>query len=134
MITVSLCGLSVVPAVRYTAHGARTVSPELIETGIVPVCTPRQLVARIRLPPALPEVLLGLNQTIKLAPSMLVVTALVGTRDVGQEVHIALIKADTGRGIVAGFAIAFIAIVADRVILAGAKNTRIRYGLEPEGG
>ena len=52
---------------------------------------------------------------------MLVITALVGTRDLGQEVYIALAKADTGRGIVAGLAIAFIAIIADRLITAGAR-------------
>ncbi len=121
---------AVVPAVRYSAHGVRSVSPELIEAGIVSGCTPRQLLTRIRLPLALPEVLLGLNQTIMLALSMLVITALVGTRDLGQEVYIALTKADTGRGLVAGFSIAFIAIIADRVILASARKARIRYGLE----
>ncbi|MCF6317489.1 MAG: ABC transporter permease subunit [Marinosulfonomonas sp.] len=121
---------AVVPAVRYAAHGVRSVSPELIEAGVVSGCTKRQLLTRIRLPLAMPEILLGLNQTIMLALSMLVITALVGTRDLGQEVYIALTKADTGRGLVAGFAIAFIAIIADRVISASARNARIRYGLE----
>jgi len=121
---------AVVPAVRYAAHGVRSVSPELIEAGVVSGCTKRQLLTRIRLPLAMPEILLGLNQTIMLALSMLVITALVGTRDLGQEVYIALTKADTGRGLVAGFAIAFIAIIADRVISASARKARIRYGLE----
>jgi glycine betaine/proline transport system permease protein len=121
---------AIVPAVRYGAHGVRSVSPDLIEAGIVSGCTKRQLLARIRLPMALPEILLGLNQTIMLALSMLVITALVGTRDLGQEVYIALTKADTGRGVVAGLAIAFIAIIADRIIVASARNARRRYGLE----
>lgn len=121
---------AIVPAVRYAAHGVRSVSPDLIEAGIVSGCTPLQLLTRIRLPLALPEVLLGLNQTIMLALSMLVITALVGTRDLGQEVYIALTKADTGQGLVAGFAIAFIAIIADRIISASARKARIRYGLE----
>ena len=56
----------------------------------------------MRLPLALPEIMLGINQTIMLALSMLVITALVGTRDLGQEVYIALAKADVGRGMVAG--------------------------------
>jgi glycine betaine/proline transport system permease protein len=73
--------------------------------------------------------MLGLNQTIMLAISMLVITALVGTRDLGQEVYIALAKADTGRGIVAGLAIAFIAIIADRLITAGAERLRARLGM-----
>lgn len=121
---------AVVPAVRYAAHGVRSVSPDLIEAGVVSGCTKRQLLSRIRLPLALPEILLGLNQTIMLALSMLVITALVGTRDLGQEVYIALTKADTGRGLVAGFAIAFIAIIADRIITASARSARVRYGLE----
>jgi glycine betaine/proline transport system permease protein len=121
---------SLVPAVRYTAHGIRNVNNELIEAGLVSGCTPWQLLRLIRMPIALPEVLLGINQTIMMALSMLVITALVGTRDLGQEVYIALTKADTGRGLVAGLAIAFIAIIADRIISASAKNARIRYGLE----
>ncbi|WP_457646149.1 ABC transporter permease [Profundibacter sp.] len=125
---------AVVPAVRYAAHGVRSVSPDLIEAGVVSGCTKRQLLSRIRLPLALPEILLGLNQTIMLALSMLVITALVGTRDLGQEVYIALTKADTGRGLVAGFAIAFIAIIADRIITASARSARVRYGLESANG
>ena len=127
---VAIVAYAIVPAVRYAAHGLRAVSPELIEAGVVSGCTKRQLLTRIRLPLALPELLLGLNQTIMLAISMLVITALVGTRDLGQEVYIALTKADVGRGLVAGLAIAFIAIIADRIITAGARAARIRYGLE----
>ncbi len=117
------------PAVRYAAHGIRNVSADLIEAGTVSGCTPRQLLRLVRLPLALPEIMLGINQTIMLALSMLVITALVGTRDLGQEVYIALTKADTGRGLVAGLAIAFIAIIADRLVNAGARGARLRYGL-----
>lgn len=106
----------------------------MIEPGVVSGCTGRQLLTRIRLPLALPEILLGLNQTIMLALSMLVITALVGTRDLGQEVYIALTKVDMGRGLVAGFAIAFIAIIADRIITASARSARARYRMEAENG
>jgi glycine betaine/proline transport system permease protein len=64
-----------------------------------------------------------------LALSMVVITALVGTRDLGQEVYIALTKADVGRGIVAGLAVAFIAIIADRMLTAGSVCLRRRLGL-----
>jgi len=128
MIAVVLYALA--PAVRYAAHGIKSVDPQLIEAGIVSGCTNSQLLWRIRLPLALPEIMLGVNQTIMLAISMLVITALVGTRELGQEVYIALTKADTGRGIVAGLAIAFIAIIADRLVAAGADRTRQRLGLE----
>ncbi|AHD02253.1 ABC transporter permease [Leisingera methylohalidivorans] len=128
MIAIVLYALA--PAVRYAAHGIRNVSGELIEAGQVSGCTRWQLLRLVRLPLALPEILLGVNQTIMLALSMLVITALVGTRDLGQEVYIALTKADTGRGLVAGLAIAFIAIIADRLVNASARGARIRFGLE----
>jgi glycine betaine/proline transport system permease protein len=128
MIAIVLYALA--PAVRYAAHGVRSVSPELIEAGMASGCTPTQILTRIRLPLALPDILLGINQTIMLALSMLVIKALVGTRDLGQEVYIALTRADTGHGIIAGLSIAFIAIIADRVISSSAKNVRIRYGLD----
>ena len=82
---------------------------------------------------ALPEILLGLNQTIMFALSMLVITALVGTRDLGQDVYIALTKANAGNGLVAGLAIAFIAIIADRLLSAAAARAKARLGLDAPG-
>lgn len=110
------------PAVRFSAHGMRQVPPMLVEAGTSMGCTPRQILRRIRLPVALPTILLGLNQTVMLALSMLVITALVGTRDLGQQVYMALTKADTGKGLVAGLCVAAIAIVADRLIQAAAAR------------
>lgn len=127
MIAVVLYAIT--PAIRYTAHGIRGVSPQLIEAGIVSGCTKTQLLWKIRLPMAMPDILLGINQTIMLALSMLVITALVGTRDLGQEVYIALTKADTGHGMVAGLSVAAIAIIADRLIAASAGKAKIRLGL-----
>lgn len=124
MIAVVLFAL--VPAVKYTAHGLRSVPSELIEAGVVCGCTKGQILRKIQLPMAVPMILLGLNQTILLALSMLVITALVGTRDLGQEVYAALATADVGRGLVAGFAVAAIAIIADRLIGAAAGRARAR--------
>lgn len=81
---------------------------------------------------ALPDILLGVNQTIMLALSMLVITALVGTRDLGQEVYAALATANVGRGVVAGLAVAAIAIIADRLIAASTARARARLGLAGE--
>ena len=119
---------SIVPSIRYAAHGIRNVDPQLIEAGLVSGCTKWQLLRRIKLPLALPSLLLGLNQTIMLALSMLVITALVGTRDLGQQVYIALTKANTGLGIVAGLSVAFIAIIVDRMLSAAAKRAKHRMG------
>ncbi len=128
MIAVILYALA--PAVRYAAHGIKEVPAQMIEAGKVSGCTSWQLLWRIKLPMATPSLLLGLNQTIMLALSMLVITALVGTRDLGQEVYIALTKASTGRGIIAGLSVAFIAIIADRIISAMAQASRERLGLK----
>ena len=127
MIAVVLYALA--PAVRYAAFGLREVPEQLIEAGRMAGCTPGQLLWRVKLPLATPQLLLGLNQTIMLALSMLVITALVGTRDLGQEVYIALTKANAGQGIVAGLAVAFIAIIADRVVHAAAEGQKKRLGL-----
>lgn len=126
---IAVVAYAISPAIRYTVLGLHKVDPRLIEAGTAMGCTRWQLLTRIKLKLALPEIMLGLNQTIMFALSMLVITALVGTRDLGQEVYIALTKADTGRGIVAGLAIAFIAIIADRLISAGAARTKARLGL-----
>ena len=122
------------PVIRYTVLGLQRVPDNLIEAGRASGCTNWQLMTKIKLKLALPEIMLGINQTVMLALSMLVITALVGTRDLGQEVYIALTKADTGRGIVAGLAVAFIAIIADRLITAGARRLRARLGLQEEAG
>ncbi|OCW59458.1 ABC transporter permease [Hoeflea olei] len=127
---IAVVAFAVAPAIRYTALGIRRVDPRLIEAGRAMGCTEWQILTRIRLKLALPEIMLGLNQTIMFALSMLVITALVGTRDLGQEVYIALTKADTGRGLVAGLSIAAIAIIADRLISAGAIHAKRRLGLE----
>ena len=81
------------------------------------------------MPLALPEIMLGVNQTILLALSMIIICAMVGTRDLGQEIFKALAKAEPGRGIVAGLVIAFIGITADRLINAWNNRMREKRGI-----
>ena len=126
---IAVIAYSIVPAIRYTLHGIRQVPAQLIEAGLVSGCTPWQLLTKIKLKLALPQIMLGINQTVMLALSMLVITALVGTRDLGQEVYIALTKADTGKGIVAGLCVASIAIITDRLITAAVNKSKNRLGL-----
>ena len=121
---------AVTPIIRYTDHGIRQVSGQLIEASLQAGCTRSQLLRKVQIPLALPHIMLGVNQTIMMALSMLVITALVGTRELGQEVYIALTKADTGRGIIAGVCVAFIAIIADRMIGAWAAKRKREYGLD----
>ncbi len=126
---IATVAFAIVPAVRYTNHGLRQVPQQLIEAGIVSGCTKWQLFRRVQLPVAMPEIMLGINQTILLALSMIIICAMIGTRDLGQEVFKALSKADAGRGIVAGLAIAFIGIIADRLITAWVNRLKESRGV-----
>jgi glycine betaine/proline transport system permease protein len=126
---IAIVAYAVAPATRYTIHGLSQVPDHLIEAARAQGCSRGQILRKVKLPLALPEIMLGVNQTIMMALSMLVITALVGTRDLGQEVYIALTKADTGRGIVAGVCVAFIAMIADRLISAWSTRRKKELGL-----
>ncbi|KRP22585.1 MAG: ABC transporter permease [Rhodobacter sp. BACL10 MAG-120419-bin15] len=126
---IATVAFAIVPCIRYTNHGIRQVSNEVIEAGRVSGCTKWQLFRHIQVPLALPEIMLGVNQTILLALSMIIICAMVGTRDLGQEIFKALAKAEPGRGIVAGLVIAFIGITADRLINAWNNRMREKRGI-----
>jgi glycine betaine/proline transport system permease protein len=125
---IAIISFAVTPAIRYTAHGLRNVSPQVIEAARAMGSTRSQILWRVQVPLALPEIMLGINQVILFSLSMLVITALVGTRDLGQEVYTALTRADAGLGIVAGLCVAFLGIVLDRIVATGAKRLRERLG------
>lgn len=125
---------AVAPAIRYTDHGIRQVSENLIEASRAMGCTPAKILKRVQIPLALPEIMLGVNQTLMMGLSMLVITALVGTRDLGQGTLIALSKVDPGRGVTAGICVAFIAITADRLINAWAQQRKSKLCLDATSG
>ncbi len=127
MVAVVLYALP--PAVRYTLYGIENIQESLVEAAKTSGCTRWQLLTKVQIRLAWPEIMLGVNQTVMFALSMLVITALVGTRDLGQEVYIALTKADVGRGLVAGLSVAFIAIITDRLISAAARRRKAALGL-----
>jgi glycine betaine/proline transport system permease protein len=127
MIAIVLYAVSF--SIFYTTAGIKQVPSDLIEAARAMGCTPRQIQWRVQLPLAMPAIMLGINQTVLMALAMLVITAMVGTRDLGQAVFTALAKADGGGGLVAGLAVAFLGIVADRLIVAGARRLRRRMGL-----
>ncbi|MER8826779.1 ABC transporter permease subunit [Mesorhizobium sp. M0938] len=109
---------AIVPPIRYVEHGLRYVRSDVVEAVEQMGATPAQALLQAKLPLALPVVMLGLNQTIMAALSMLAIAALVGTRDLGQQVYVALGKADAGMGLIAGLSIAFLAILTDRLVQA----------------
>lgn len=120
---------AVTPAIKYTNHALRQVSPQLLEAANMAGCTRQQLLWRVQIPLALPELMLGVNQVLMFAIAMDIIAAMIGTRDLGQEIFTALSKADSGRGIVAGLCTAFVGIVADRLIGAWSARVKERFGL-----
>jgi glycine betaine/proline transport system permease protein len=125
----AIIAYAIVPAIRYMEHGLRTVPAHVIEAARAIGCTERQILWQVRLPLALPQIMLGLNQTIMFAFAMLVITALVGTRDLGQMVFGSMTSANFGMGVIAGGSIALLAMVTDRTLQAlSARQTR-RLGL-----
>ena len=107
---------AIVPLIRYTEHGLRHVPTTLIEAARANGCSPLQRLLLIELPVARPTILLGLNQTVLFALAMLIIAVLVGARGLAEEVNIGLRDADTGLGMTAGLSMAFIAIIADRIL------------------
>ena len=120
---------AIVPAIRYTEHGLRHVPSETVEAARAMGCTRSQLLWQVKLPLAIPEIMLGLNQTIMFGLAMLVIAALVGTKGLGQQTYVALTAGDTGRGVVAGLGIALIAIISDRIIQAWSAHKKAALGL-----
>ncbi len=132
MVAVTL--YAIVPAIRYTDHGIRQVSGDLVEASRAMGCTHFQVLKRVQLPLAMPDIMLGINQTLMMGLSMLVITALVGTRDLGQETLIALSKVDPGLGLTAGICVAVIAITSDRLVHAWAERKRRELGIASNSG
>ena len=115
----AIVAFAITPVIKFTMTALRTVPPHLIEAGKSIGCSSTQMDFYIRFPLALPSVLLGINQALLFALAMVVITALVGTRDLGQEVYIALTAANPGRGLVAGLCLALLGILIDRLFQAG---------------
>lgn len=121
---------AIVPSIRYAEHGVRNVPAEITEAGRMIGASRRQLLWQVQLPVAAPEIALGLNQTIMMALAMVIVASLVGAQGLGSDVMVALSRADSGRGLVAGLCVALIAIVADRTVQAWAASRKRALGLE----
>ena len=125
----AIIAYAIVPAIRYTEHGLRNVPAETVEAAQSMGATPWQVLWGVKMPLAIPEIMLGVNQTVLFALAMLVITALVGSKGLGQSVYIALSSADAGLGLVAGLGIALVAIIADRIIQSWSTGRKEALGL-----
>jgi glycine betaine/proline transport system permease protein len=110
----------VIPApIRLTHLGIVTTPKELKEAGLAFGATPGQLLRKVELPWALPQIMAGLTQTIMLSLSMVVIAALVGADGLGVPVVRALNTVNTALGFEAGLVIVVVAILLDRVFRRG---------------
>jgi glycine betaine/proline transport system permease protein len=110
----------VIPApIRLTHLGITTTPKELKEAGLAFGATPGQLLRKVELPWAMPQIMAGLTQTIMLSLSMVVIAALVGADGLGVPVVRALNTVNTALGFEAGLVIVVVAILLDRVFRRG---------------
>ena len=113
------------PLVRLTNLGIRQVPQEVTEAADAFGSTRWQRLTKVQLPVALPTLLAGVNQSIMLSLSMVVIAALIGAGGLGQEVMRGMNTLDIGLGFEAGLAIVIMAVVLDR-LTQGARPKRLR--------
>jgi glycine betaine/proline transport system permease protein len=103
------------PIIRLTNLGIRQVHPELIEAALAFGATPWQVLRKVQFPLALPSVMAGLNQTIMMALSMVVIAALIGAGGLGNPVVQGLNTLEIGLATIGGLSIVLLAMVLDRI-------------------
>ena len=110
----------VIPApIRLTHLGVSSTPLPLLEAARAFGATPRQTLWKVELPYAMPQIMAGLNQTIMLSLSMVVIAALVGADGLGVPVVRALNQVNTALGFESGFVIVVLAIILDRMLRVG---------------
>ena len=107
----------VLPApIRLTHLGITATPTPLLEAAQAFGATPRQTLLKVDLPYALPQIMAGLNQTIMLSLSMVVIAALVGADGLGVPVLQALNRVNPALGFESGLVIVVLAILLDRML------------------
>lgn len=112
------------PTIRLTNLGIRQVSHELVEAADAFGSTPMQRLLKLQIPIALPTIMAGINQTIMLSLSMVVIASMIGAQGVGAHVYRAVTQAKTGIGFEAGIAVVILAILLDRLTQGAVKRKK----------
>jgi len=115
------------PVIRLTALGMRGVPENTKEAALAFGATRWTLLKDVELPLAMPSIMTGINQTILMCLSMVVIASLIGAKGLGQDVLVALQYAAKGQGMLAGLAILFCAMVIDRIIQGHYKRKTQRF-------
>ena len=104
------------PVIRLTTLGLQQIPRELIEAGRAFGCNSWQMLGKIELPSAFPSIMMGVNQTIMMALSMVVIAALIGAGGLGKSVMRSLATVDIGLGFESGLGIVVLAMLLDRIV------------------
>lgn len=110
------------PVIRLTSLGIRQVPKDIVEAGKAFGSTRNQLLFKIQLPLALPTMLTGVNQTIMLSLSMVVIAAMIAAGGLGEVVLKGITQMQIGTGFEGGIAVVILAIILDRVTQGMAKS------------
>lgn len=114
------------PLVRLTELGLSQIDPSLLKAAQGLGATRAQQLRRIALPLALPSIMAGLNQSVMMALSMVVVASMIGARGLGEDVLAGIQTLNVGQGVEAGLAIVALAMVIDRISQAYGRGRRER--------
>jgi len=117
------------PIVRCTTLGIRELPPEINEVSVSFGASMVQTLVKIKIPMAIPAIMLGVNQGIMMALAMEVVTPLIGGRGLGFVVFDGMNRADIGISLQAGLGIVLLAIILDRMSQAWTKTQREAMGM-----
>lgn len=112
------------PIVRLTILGIQQVPEELIEAGHAFGASPKQMLYRIQLPLAMPTIMAGVNQTLMLSLSMVVIASMIAVGGLGQMVLRGIGRLDMGLAAVGGLGIVILAILLDRITQTIGKENR----------
>ena len=113
---------AVPPVIRLTNLGIRHVDREVVEAFTAFGATRRQLLFGVQVPLALPTIMAGINQTTMMALSMVVIASMIGAGGLGYQVLQGIQRLEISRGLLAGLAIVFLAVIFDRIAQAYGKR------------
>ena len=136
--TIATVIFSMPPVVRLTNLGIRQVHVEFVEAGNAFGCTSSQLLFKVQLPNAMPSIMAGINQTIMLSLSMVVIASMIGAGGIGNTVLTGIQRLDVGTGFEGGIAVVILAVILDRITQslgkerAGIWRTLFRRTAQPQ--